>query len=213
MRGFCEDVLFALPEFDTYEHQTYTVQQAFDRDLTKLVEYVRGVGIKPFFFNHDLFALTLWRERVITDVFWVNSFSRDDIIYAGRTQVNDQETLPIHKEYLTITDAAREKYPTRRGLTEDERFDIMKSRCKFSANEILKQFRFVISLESPHHEQYKVRKGNKNDERMIWRLHPTSNKVEAFLSGEPIPIQDVMNWRGAGFPLDRWDIKEALKCI
>jgi hypothetical protein len=213
MRGFCEEVLLILPQQDTYEFRGDFVQGPLNRTFNVITEYLRGLDMKVFCFNSNDLAVYLYHKRKLEYVHWINAYIKADLAFARRGHVVDGADIPDGRVYRTFEDLWHEKIPVPLKFTEAERFDIARKRHRALTTDIINDFRFVVTMETIGNEEFKVRKGNKNDERMVWRWISISDKFEAFLSGTPIPIKEITNYSFAGYPLDRWNVEEALRCV
>lgn len=214
MRGFTKEVLIILPSADTYLHKDFISKLSFDSELRIVLTYIQGLTITPFFFNNNELAVVLHELHKIPFSYqWISAFVKEDELFAKRGFIENLTNPPFGRVYEEFETLVRKQVKSRRGLTEQERFDLVVKRCRILNNLIINDFKFVITFETKTNEVYKVRSGYENDERIIWRYKAAIGSFESYMSGKPFSINTLTNYEHASRPLSKWEVEVALNCI
>lgn len=110
-----------------------------------------------------------------------------------------------NKDYIEIKNKALSKFPSKRGMSDNDREKLINDRLVFIGREIAKSFKLVISLERINNSYYNI-KHNKTDKRIILKMDYDSFKMIPYIASEQCSIIDIMNRQWAYKPIYEWEI-------
>lgn len=202
MRGFSDTALVLFPKPESYENRTDDYHYKFKKAVNNLSAYLNNCDMKIKCFATDEVSLI----SGIKDATWIQTLNDADKFFMMTHNVNmtawkwmDLEKVP--EKY----DLAAKKFPLERGLTADQRFEVLVKRENLITKELIKEAKVVINFEQPNNPNYKV--VSKEDDAKICII--ISNRTflpKCYLSGNEIDPNDLLAFQGANRPIYSWEV-------
>jgi hypothetical protein len=199
MKGFCKTGLLLLPKVESFsDDDSYLVH--LNSVCNKLVRFFKTMNIQlEAFTTNDATSLI-----DIEGISWVSSACVPEDVFFIRKKC-DMPDIPDGKELSSLYEQAREKYPIKRGLSDEERFDIVVKRDKYCANKYIADNKLIITLERDNNRYYKTQ-SEKNDGKIIVFVNPKNFMVKTFMSGNQMDPVKLLGYAGARRQIFNWEV-------
>lgn len=200
MKGFSKTGIMLLPKLETYRSRDDFYHLNLKKSIAKALAFFKSKDIQLECFTTDELANQLRPEGVE----WVNASTPEDIFFIKKN-VEGMTHLMSGKDIDYIYEEVRTKYPAGRGLSLEDRFDILLKRDKWSANKYIQEQKLVITFEHSQNAYYKI-KTKDGDGRIIFRVNHNNFTISSILSGQPIDVTYLAEYNGATKPLYAWEV-------
>ena len=201
MQGFCDKGILILPEINTINGSDKRVAKLILLGLSNIIEYFDKIGIKlecPSIMDS---APSITDKRIQ----WINTLTPEDMYYAEEAfnrKRRDNEIDIDESYYIT----ARTKFKAEKGMTANERLELIDKREKLITNNYIEDSTLVIMFEREKVSRYKV-KSKDEDGRIILNVNPNTLIMSARMSGESIPIEQLLDELScARLPVSDWGV-------
>lgn len=209
MQGVAKEVLLILPKEETLNKYDELYFIKFRRAVSNLIKYFNSIDTEVFCFSSDDVAI----QNKDLGMKFKHSLAPEDRYYLkkavdGEAFIEDAED--INEEHYI---KARKKFPTPKGISLDDRFQIVIKRDKLAGNEYIKTNKVTITMEKKSNAYYKVEPTMQNkriipDKRIIFKIDYTNFFMTATLSGTPIDIRYLLKNDNLLTSVDEWKIEE-----
>lgn len=203
MKGFADNCLVLFPKPESYEYRSDMYHLNLKRSLENLLKYLESCDIKPQCFTTDEVAL-LVNPR---DVEWLQTLSDPDNFFMMTHNVA-MEALKF-KQVTKLTDLyskINKSVQLERGLTEEQRFEVIVKREARITKELITEAKIVIIFEQPNNSSYKV-VSKDGDGRICIYINNKTFIPKCFISGIQADPNDLLGFSGANRPVYQWEVK------
>lgn len=199
MRGFTDKGIMLMPKEETWNSRGIDYQLSLRKSVNAAIAYFKSLGITMHCFTTNDVALKLNPKGVE----WVDCSAPEDIFFIKKN-VEGFSNIPSGLQIDEIYDETRKKIPVGKGLSIEERFEIVEKRDKMSANNYIAEQKLVVTFEHPQNSYYKVA-GKADDGRIIFKVSHINFLVTCVLSGNPIDAPTITGYNGATRPIYMWE--------
>jgi hypothetical protein len=204
MKGFTDKCLLLFPKPEVYEYKTEHYYLNFKRALDRLMKYFSYLNVQVCCLTTDEIALVYDLSGVI----WYQTLSDADTFFM-RTH-NQSKAKLAYKENMekfpALYETAMSKFPLQRGLSTDQRFDVLVKREYLISKEIISDFNLVFSIQQPSNKSYNT-PSKEGDGKIRISINNGSFICTCFMSGEEMDATDLLNFTGANRPMYEWEEK------
>lgn len=194
LKGFCNKAILLLPDETYLTGLTYTTETYLERACINLVKFCKDNDIELEYFATN-------RLINIEDAKLINPLSEEDTIFMSNIyNMTSLKNVPtIDDKYLK---PARDKYPTKRGLSKEDRLAIIIKREKTAVNLFLKDASFIIDMQKASTRVYKY-ESVENDCKIYLKINPSNYVPEIYMSGQRMSASDILG-EGYNNPVRLW---------
>lgn len=193
MKGFTDKALLLLSDPSDLEEVTTSFRVSYMKAVENIIEYLKDNGIQHYCLLSD--ALTS-RINMHNPVWLATGDSADMFFMQNFCSVPKYEAQPLTEDLAL---KVRTKFPIERGLSPEERFDIVSKRVRFTERALISRFNFVVVFGKQYNPTTKP-----GDGRAVMRVDSHHFYTSLQLSGENIPINDFMQLSYANQCLSEW---------
>lgn len=199
MQGFCESGILILPEINTVNGEDKQYASLLFKGLENVVKYFANIGIQLECPSIMEFAPSVQ----IDGIQWINTLTPEDTFFAE--EAFKRKRRPNEKD---IDDfyyvKARTKFPAQKGLSGDDRVELIDKREKFITNSYIEDKELVLLFENPRLSRYKV-KSKEDDGRIVITVNPNTFVMSAKMSSEDVLIEELLEgYKWAKMPVSDW---------
>lgn len=202
MEGFTDNCLVLFPKPESYENRVDLYHIQLKRSIENLLKYLSKCKIQPQCFTTDEVALIVNPK----DVEWLQTLSDPDNFFMITHNVS-MEALK-YKQVTKLPDLyakVNKDVPLERGLTEEQRFEVIVKRESRITKSIIKDSKLVILFEQPNNPSYKV-VSKEGDGRICIFINNKTFTPKCFISGMEVDPNDILGFQGANRPVYQWEV-------
>ena len=196
MKGFTDKCIILLPQMRYVETRQKTWDSQLITSVNTLCKYFERNGIASEFFANDdtAHAYVPNLENVV-----------------GCILPEDVELFSLNSGYvpqISVTDpvlenSTREKYPAARGLSDEEREQLMGKRIKYLVDRFLRTYQLVVDFSYKTTFRWPTNKFLKSNKLVVF-IRPDTFEAIATLNTQPCAIHTVFTNLGSGLPVHMW---------
>ncbi len=200
MDNFTDKALLILPKKDTYTGASSLWKERFSKTIKLIPEIFKS--------NYDIEMFYLTSNK-ISNIDMSNYKEIYDITKEDTEFLNIK--YPVfyprrdNKDFIEIKTKSLSRFPSKRGMSDEDREKLIDNRLIFIGKEIAKSFKLIISLERINNSYYNIKHG-KMDKRIILRMDYESFKMIPYIASEQCSIIDIMNRQWAYKPIYEWEV-------
>lgn len=199
MRNFSSTALLLFPKTLNTETRYMTL---FNGAVRNLLKYFEIEGITPQCFNTDMMAIKLHYPGIQ----YLSPLSESDEFFA-RNNCEDMDIMPAGIPLSDFSAEALKKHPNVRGLTREQRFELLQKRELFAVRKYLKTCRVAVSFAKGKNQSYKL-ESKEGDGLLRLYIEPSNLIVKPFISGKELLPGDVFKFSSCTRPINQWNMDE-----
>lgn len=202
MEGFTDKCLLLFPKPESYEYRSETYRLNFKKALNNLLTYLENKHIQPCCFTTDEIALTV-NPRNVT---WLQTLGDpDDFFMRNHNEIMAGLKYKTVEKLPDLYKKANAKVPLDKGLTTEQRFEVIVKREAMITKELINKYKLVIIFEQANNPSYKV-VSKDADGRICIYIDNTSFIPRCYLSGMQVDANDLLCLLGANRPVFQWEV-------
>lgn len=206
MKGFTDKCLLIFPKPESYEFREERYHSSIRKAVNNLVAYMSAIGVELYCMSTDEVSLMVNPAKVK----WIQTLSEPDDFFMrshnqAMTGLKYKEIIKEPELYLK----ANEKFKLERGLTPEQRFELIVKRERLTSKAIIDKHKLVIMFNQPNNPSYVVTK-KEGDGKLRIFINNNTFIPECYLSGELIDANDLLQLTGANRPVFSWEVDKWL---
>lgn len=195
MHRFSQSALILLPKQVNKESRYMTL---FNGAMRSLIQYLNYKGVTPLAFSTDCLA----NELRYNGMEYLMPLSESDEFFA-RNNCLGMDNMPVGTRLNKEIAVATKKHPNVRGLSREQRFELMQKRELLAVKKYIDSCKLVFTFAKGKNQSYKLT--HKEGDGLL-RIYVDSNSliVKPILSGKEISPHDVFDFSECSRPLYSW---------
>lgn len=201
MKGFCDYGFILFPRLSVYEAMNDLSIGRLKDGISKVVKYMENEEIELYALSTDESAECFIPNNV--NIKFINSILPEDMNYLNR-HLNCSFNCELSKMVEPFVDEIREKYPTERGMSEDDRIELINKRIDFIQKKIFEKVSLIVNIDRKTNSQYKL-KSKEDDEKILIEIDPDSLIPIVKMSGSQMSAEALLG-EGKSFAIINWEV-------
>lgn len=197
------EILLLLPCKETIIKNDSSYQMRFLANINHMIKYFTKRGNKIICFTTNETAIKYLYEN--ENITWIDVNTPEDMLFI-KMQLSGIYTFPISEKkevLIELYKKAVEKYPYKRGLTEQQRQKAVLERDNYISRKYIDTFRMIISVTQKNDQDYKF-ESKAEDGKILIKVNPITLIANAYVSGNPVDITLLLQDKSTGKRLIEW---------
>lgn len=201
MRGFCHKGVILFPKVESYEYKEDLYKINLAKAVKAIIQYLKEKDIA-------VGALTTDETAILVnpaDVYWMQTLPDEDAFFVKNNCENMGLNFTQLEKYEDLYKDARLQLPVARGLSPEQRFEIVNKRNDMITKKLLEDAKLIVHFTVPNFSAYKV-KPKEMDGKIFLVVNSNNFMLKCYLNGhetDSIPLLEVPY---ANRPLHQWEV-------
>lgn len=201
MRGFCHTGILLFPKVESYEFRNESYHLCMRKSLKAIIDYFQSVDITLAAFTSDEVAIL----ANPANMYWIQALPPEDAFFVKNNCDNMGKTFTDVEEHPAIYAEAKKKFPIARGLSREQRFEIVLKRNNFITKKIIEQSRLIVHFVTHNNVAYKINP-KVGDNKIIININNGDFLMKCYLNGAEVDAIPLLGLPYANRPLMTWEV-------